>query len=135
MLSTITLAASLLLLLIAGIAAWSLCLRWGLWWAGAPRVTMRRVVVAAVLVYLVQLPIGSLFALLPESSCDHAGQHRCNGLWRRSFSGWQVPGSAALGRGYLSTPRQSASPVRQAPRGIARRDDRDPRRRPVGEWR
>src|SRR5438045_1181167 len=68
MLSTITLAASLLLLLIAGIAAWALCLRWGLWWAGAPPVTMRRVVAASVLVYFVQLPVESLFALLPVSS-------------------------------------------------------------------
>ena len=68
MLSTFILTAVFVGLLLVSVALWAFFLRIGLRWANVPNVTMRRVIVAAVIVQVLQIGLNGLFLLASPSS-------------------------------------------------------------------
>jgi signal peptidase I len=68
MLSTIVFVAVFVGLLVVSVVLWALCLRLGLWWAKAPDVTMRRVVLATATIIVLQIMLNVLFAIASSAS-------------------------------------------------------------------
>jgi signal peptidase I len=68
MVSTIVFAAVFVGLLLASVALWALFLRLGLRWAKVPDVTMHRVVVATVIVFVLQVGLSVMFLFVSRTS-------------------------------------------------------------------